>query len=73
MKVKITHGTDTKFEIEVPEGATVQTVLGNNKVVTICGEQGAARVNTTEVPVNTEVYDGDTIEPVTVANEKALR
>lgn len=71
MKIKITHGTGTNFEIEVPDGSTVETCLKHPSVVTICGEQGAARLDTAEVAVDTKVKEGQTLEPVTVANEKA--
>jgi hypothetical protein len=71
MKVTVKHGVDTKFDIEVPDGATVETVLKDNTVVTVCGEHGAARVNSADAKVDTLVKEGDVLEPVTVANEKA--
>ena len=71
MKVLVIHGTEDRVTIELAEGSTVETALKHPITVTVCGDQGAARVNTTEVPVNTPLKDGDTVEPVTVANEKA--
>lgn len=71
MKITIKQGVDNEFSIDVPNGATVETVLHNADVITICGEQGAARIAGTEVPTDTVVKDGDVIEPVSKANEKA--
>lgn len=71
MKIQVTYGTEITITITVVEGSTVADVLKNPLVMTVCGEQGAARLNTTEVPVTTPLKDGDTVEPVTMANEKA--
>ena len=71
MKIEVLYGTDTKIEIIVNDGATVADALKNKTVVTVCGEQGAARVNQVEVTPATPLKEGDVVEPVTVANEKS--
>ena len=70
MKVKVTHGVSTQFEIEVPDDATVETVLDNDAVVTVCGKHNGARVNHAEMPASAPLSEGDEVEPFTKANDK---
>lgn len=71
MKIKVPHGVGTTLEIDVADGATAELILGHADVVTVCGAQNAVRVNQAEVPLNTPLKDGDVVEPVQAANEKA--
>ena len=71
MNVQVKHGVDGGFEITVSNGATVGDVLRHPDVVTICGELGAARIDGAEVDPKTTIREGDVIEPMSVANEKA--
>lgn len=69
--VTIKHGLDTKFNVEVEDGATAQDILNNAVVQQICGTHGGASLNGVVMTnVDVSIPEGSTLTPMTKANEK---
>lgn len=73
IKVTIKHGAGNEFELEVSEGATLDTLLKNVTVVSVCGSHNSARVNGTVEGLESTLRSGDVVEPQTKANDKGSR